>query len=307
MRGAVALALPLVVPGLVIAALWALPGDPASLICPPELCPGADLARRWNLDRGPVAFYVDWLAAALRGDLGRSWTLQQGMPVAGALLPSLAYTAGLVLLAFLPAAGAAGLAAAGRGRATERGLEAVGLLPGVVGALLAAAWGELTFGAGAGGLAAGLSRLGLGALVLLLTDRFAAVAVGGVRATIEAETQRRYVRMAVLRGERVLDNVLVNVLPALAAQARGRLLQLLSGAVIVEVVLGIPGLGQWLFEGTLAQDFGVVLAATWGYSLLCSAVLLAHAGVDAAVARAVRRAPAGVPAPAPALEGGRRP
>ena len=49
----------------------------------------------------------------------------------------------------------------------------------------------------------------------------------------------------------------------------------MSGAGIVEVVLGIPGLGELLWEGTLLQDFGVVLAAAWAFALLSGALLSA--------------------------------
>jgi ABC-type dipeptide/oligopeptide/nickel transport system permease component len=63
---------------------------------------------------------------------------------------------------------------------------------------------------------------------------------------------------------------------------------------VVEVVLGIPGLGELLFDGTLLQDFGVVLAASWAFSLMASALLCAQALVEIGHALAIRRFPAGV-------------
>ena len=57
--------------------------------------------------------------------------------------------------------------------------------------------------------------------------------------------------------------MLPNVAPALAGQLRARAIHLLSGgAVVVEVVLRIEGLGELLWIGTLLQDFGVVLACS---------------------------------------------
>ena len=87
-------------------------------------------------------------------------------------------------------------------------------------------------------------------------------------------------QIALLRGETPLSNALPNVLPALIGQFRARMLHVLSGTVIVEVVLGIPGLGELLWDGTLLQDFGVVLAAAWAFSLLSGVLLLAQAGAE---------------------------
>jgi ABC-type dipeptide/oligopeptide/nickel transport system permease component len=67
----------------------------------------------------------------------------------------------------------------------------------------------------------------------------------------------------------------------------------MSGTVVVEVVLGIPGLGELLFDGTLSQDFGVVLAATWAFSLLSATLLCVQALSEVGVALWVRRHPSG--------------
>ena len=177
-------------------------------------------------------------------------------------------------------------------RRADAVVQGLGFVPVVVGALVAAAWVELRYGAFAYDGWPAVVRLTLGALVLAIADGALASAVAGTRGTVEAERRRRYVRIAVLRGESVLANIAPNVLPAWVAQLRGRVLHLLSGAVVVEVVLGIPGLGELLFDGTLLQDFGVVLAATWAFSWLSAGLLLLHAAVDVGVARWVRFVPA---------------
>ncbi len=57
-RLAAAALLPVLVPMVITGFIWALPGDPASLICPPEVCSGTEeLAKRWNLDGGPWKFF----------------------------------------------------------------------------------------------------------------------------------------------------------------------------------------------------------------------------------------------------------
>ena len=76
-RAGAALLLPVAVPALIAGIIWALPGDPAALICPPEICSGTEeLARRWRLDGGPMEFFIHWLSQVSEGDFGRSWRLQ---------------------------------------------------------------------------------------------------------------------------------------------------------------------------------------------------------------------------------------
>jgi peptide/nickel transport system permease protein len=293
-----ALVLPLAVPAIITALVWSLPGDPAEIICPREVCSGTDaLAARWNLDRGPAEFYSAWVSGAVRGDLGNSWRVAQGVPVAGLLAEAIPVTLQLLGLALLPiVAGAAGAATGGLPARVDPGLSVAGLVPGVVFALLCAAVVELRFGAESFEGPARAARLGLGALVLGVSDGALAGAVTGVRALFRQERTQRYVGVAILRGERPLANMLPNVTPALAGQLRARVLHLLSGCVIVEVVLRLDGVGDLLWAGTLLQDFGVVLAAATAFAIVSAFLLLAQAGVEVATALAVRRAPA-VPAP----------
>ncbi|MEZ4240114.1 MAG: hypothetical protein R3F59_28980 [Myxococcota bacterium] len=295
-RLAAAALLPLLVPAIITIALWVLPGDPADIICPPEICDGtAALAARWNLDQGPYHFYAHWVGQALQGDFGNSWRVQQGVPVGGLIAESLPTTAELVLLALVPLTLASLLAALGwLPRRLDPLWQAIGLAPAVIFALLAAAAIEIRFGAISHEGLPALVRLLAGALVLGVADGSLAAAIVGTRTTFEEEVKERYIGVGVLRGEPVLANALPNVLPALVGQLRARTVHLLSGAVVVEVVLGIPGLGELLFRGTLMQDFGVVLAASWAFSLLASALMCGQALIEILHALAIRRFPAGV-------------
>ncbi|MCB9668365.1 MAG: ABC transporter permease subunit [Alphaproteobacteria bacterium] len=290
-----AVLLPLVVPAIITGALWALPGDPANIICPPETCDGtAALAARWNLDQGPLHFYLDWMSKAVTLDMGRSWTLMAGSPVYDEMVRSVPNTALLVLWATIPLfLGTLDAALGLLPRRVDLLWQAIGLLPAVILALLVAAYVEITFGA-FGGDEALRWKLLLGGLVLGLADGALAGAVTGTRTTFEEEVKQRYVQIAMLRGESVFANAMPNVLPALIGQMRGRLLHVLSGAVVVEVVVGIPGLGELLWAGTLKQDFGVVLAATFAFSAFSGALMLFQGLSEIAVAWYVHRSPAGV-------------
>lgn len=292
-RLAAALLLPLAVPAIITALIWSLPGDPAEIICPPELCGGTQaLAERWNLDGGPWQFFTGWVSGALSGDFGNSWRVQQGVPVSELLAESIPTTTVLALAGMIPILlGAIGAATGAIPRKADPGFSAIGLVPSVVFALLCAAVVELNYGAESFSAEATLLRILLGAIVLGFADGAFAGAVTGVRALFQAEQRQRYVHVAILRGERVLPNMLPNVTPALAGQLRARVLHLLSGTVIVEVVLRINGVGDLLWKGTLAQDFGVVLAAATTFAVLSAALLLLQAITEIVVALHVRRAP----------------
>lgn len=289
-----ALLLPAAVPLVITLLIWALPGDPAEIICPPQICGGTEaLAERWNLDRGPLSFYGGWVGSALDGEFGRSWRVQQGVAVSELLHTALPNTLLLFLLAATVLCAGTTAAALGlTGRRLDVPLFVVGLVPVVVWALLAAAWVDINYGATALMGEAANIRLVAGAIALGLADGALSGAVMGTRALFEKERRERYVRVAVLRGEGILGNTLVNVAPSLAGQLRARLLHLLSGAVIVEVVLRIDGIGDLLWRGTLLQDFGVVLATATVFALVSSALLAAQALVEVATALAMRRSPA---------------
>ena len=168
--------------------------------------------------------------------------------------------------------------------------QVVGLVPSVILSLLAAAYVTISYGVGSGDVPAML-RLVFGALVLAVADGTLAGAVIGTRSVFDEEIKARYIQIAMLRGESTFLNALPNVTPALIGQFRGRILHIMSGAVIVEVVLDISGLGDLLWDGTLLQDFPVVLAAAFAFSLMSGALLLVQAVAEVAVEMHIRRAP----------------
>ncbi len=292
-RVVAALLLPFAVPAIITALIWALPGDPASIICPPENCGGTEiLAKRWGLDQGPVAFFVGWVQDALQGDFRNSWRLQMGVPVAELLWEAVPKTAMLLAVALVPVGiGAVSGSTGVLPRVLDPLLYVVGLVPAVVLGLIAAAMVELSYGVASFEAEGELARLLAGAAVLGLADGAFSGAVTGTRGLVRAEATQRYVGVAVLRGEATLSNMLPNVALALAGQLRARAIHLLSGAVVVEVILRINGLGDLLWGGTLLQDFGVVLAAATGFAVLSSALLLAQALVEVMVALHIRRSP----------------
>ena len=288
-----ALVLPLLVPAVITGVLWALPGDPANIMCPG--CSGtAALAQSWHLDQGPLHFYRWWIGNAFGGDLGTSWRVMQGQKIVSMLVDDgyLVNTVLLVVMAFIPVV--FGMFASAKGWISSK-LDVVwngaGLTPSVILALFATAYVTITYGASSHDGWPAWLRLILGAGVLGLADGMFSGAVIGTRSVFAEETKQRYVQMAILRGEREFTNALPNVLPALIGQLRARILLMLSGVVIVEVVLDVVGIGSLLWSGTLKQDFGVVLAATFMFAVFSSVLLVLQALAEIALNIFIRYAP----------------
>mgnify|MGYP001381564837 CR=1 FL=1 len=292
-RATVAFALPLLVPALITAMIWALPGNPAEIICPPSICTGGEeLAARWNLDKGPFEFYTHWVSSAVQLDFGDSWRVLTGKPVIELMLLTIPNTLLLIGLALIPITLGSTLGAFQQpSKRWDPLLVFLNVLPVVVLALLAAAVVEINF---AGAEDEGLGywmRMIAAALTLGIADGALSGAILGNRSMFEQENQQRYVGISVLRGEGNFANTLPNLAGALVGQYRSRIVHLLSGAVIVEVIVRVDGFGALLWRGTLMQDFGVVLAAATVFATLSSGLLLFQAIVEVAQNLHQRRAP----------------
>ena len=292
-RAIVAFALPLLVPALITAMIWALPGNPAEIICPPSICTGGEeLAARWNLDKGPLGFYSHWVGSAFQLDFGDSWRVLTGKPVLELMRQTIPNTLLLIVLALIPITLGSTLGAFQQpSKRWDPLLVFLNVLPVVVLALLAAAVVEINFpGAEDEGLVYWIRMLAA-ALTLGIADGALSGAILGNRSMFEQENQQRYVGISVLRGEGNFANTLPNLAGALVGQYRSRIVHLLSAAVIVEKIVGVDGFGALLWNGTLKQDFGVVLAAATVFATLSSGLLLCQAIVEVAQNLHQRRAP----------------
>ncbi len=287
-RVATALVVVLLVPAVVFVLLELAPGDPARLLLAPGI--GAEqqeaLRRVWGLDRPPGERYLGWLrSVALDGDWGVSLT--RNRPVASVLAAHLGPTALLAVAALLVQASVGlglGMAAARRARtAADHLLRATSVLLyslpsfwlGLMAlALLSYRWRLFPAGQMRSLDAAGLSpvaatldllhHLALPALVLGLaaggaTARF-------VRNGMLDALSEEHIRAARARGltpRRILWRHALRQAATPLVQIAGLSLPfLLSGALIVEVIFGWPGVGRLTYEAVLARDTPVVLATT---------------------------------------------
>lgn len=276
------------------------PVDPAAARLG-ENANAADVARLrqlWGLDRPFVEQYLSWLGNALTGDLGSSYLTD--IPVGDSIVQRLPVDLSVALVALVAAiliGFPAGIAAGMRpGGTVDRVVTAVGSLAVTVPVFLVGIWLALLFAvrlkwlpatgyaAPADGLGEWLSHVLLPGLSLSLV--VAAALARQLRTSLASALAENFVVGATLRGLTGRRVLFVHVLRTAVGPAVSLIgleaPELLGGAVVVEAVFGLPGLGQYALQGAASHDTAVVqgvLLVTVGV------VLLANLLVDALLGR----------------------
>ena len=278
----------------------ALPGDFAQASAgTTELAPEAlNIIRRdLGLDRPVWEQYLRWLAKLLKGDFGDSFITHK--PVLGELLPRLAVTAELTLMAGLMAmamGASSGLASArlrGRTDWLVRGINGLFLaVPNFVVATLIVLLAGLYFPeVGIFNYTPFLTDpLGnLGSLLLPAFSLALAVSVTiseNTRAAVLEVSSQDFVMVARAKGLRpytILWQYLVrNALTPVITVTGLQLASLLGGSILIETIFTIPGMGQYLFDSVSSRNYPVVQAIVL---LAATIVLLVNVLVDVAYAR----------------------
>lgn len=276
-----------------------VPGDPASYMLGMNAQPDtvAALRSELGLDAGPVERYFDWLGGMVRGDFGISYTYRT--PVAGMIadrmwvsLPLAIYALILSTLIAFPV----GIwAAARRGTAVDMGVMGatqLGLaVPNFWFAMLLVlvfAVHLRWFSAGgfpgwASGPGPALRALTLPAIALALPQ--AAILARVMRAALIETLGEDFIRSARAKGlsrgqalrRHALRNAMIPVLTIIGLQFSF----LLAGAIIIENVFFLPGLGRLVFQAISQRDLIVVQSVVM---LLVAAVILVTFLVDLAYA-----------------------
>ncbi|MBC6437982.1 MAG: ABC transporter permease [Rhodobacteraceae bacterium] len=275
-----------------------IPGDSATFMLGLNATPETVAALREDLGLGGSLWerYWAWASGMVRGDFGTSYTYR--VPVSDLVLDRLWVSLPLALYALSLSALIAfpvGLvAAAGRGTAADYGIMGATQLGIAVPNFWFAMLLVLIFAVNlqwfsAGGFpgwehpGAAMKALTLPAIALALPQ--ASILARVMRSAVLETLDQDYIRTARARGlshrqavlRHALRNALIPVLTIIGLQFSF----LLAGAIIIENVFFLPGLGRLIFQGITQRDLVVVESVTM---LLVFAVILVTFLVDLAYA-----------------------
>ena len=300
LKRALSLALSLCLASVIIfAVVEVAPGDPASFMLGINAQPDtvAALRTELGLDQGKFARYVAWVSGMFSGDFGRSYTYRS--PVSDMIADRLWISLPLALYALLISIAIAfptGLYAASRrgktGDAAVMGVTQLGVaIPNfwfamILVVIFAIKLRWFSAGGFAGwdkGVFQGLKSLTLPAIALALPQ--AAILSRVMRSALIETLSEDYIRTARAKGlgkratlwRHALRNAMIPVLTIIGLQFSF----LMAGAIIIEQVFFLPGLGRLVFQAITQRDLIVVESVVM---LLVFAVILVNFLVDLAYA-----------------------
>lgn len=300
LRRLLSLCLTLVAASLIIfVAVEVVPGDPArymlGLNAQPETV--AALRQELGLDISKPRRYFNWVSGMLRGDFGTSYTYRTAVTpmILDRLVISLPLALYALLLSTLIAFPAGVIAATRRGSGADlavMGSTQVGIaLPNFWFAMLLVSLFaiKLRWFASGGfpgwdtGFFNGMKALTLPAIALALPQ--ASILARVMRSSLLDTLGEDFIRTARAKGltarqalwRHALRNALIPVLTIIGLQFSF----LLAGAVIIENIFYLPGLGRLIFQSLTQRDLIVVESVVM---LLVFAVVLVTFFVDVAYA-----------------------
>jgi peptide/nickel transport system permease protein len=278
------------------------PGDPASVIAGPDASRDdvQRIERQLGLDAPLPVQLARWYGRLIQGDLGQSIFLRK--PVTDAILdrvePTLLLTVSAIVIAIIIGVPAGVIAARYHNTTTDQVLMILALLGVSIPNFLLGLLFILFFSVWLGWFpVAGYSPLEYGWLKTVRSLVLPAFALGLVQSALIARIARSSM-LDVLReqfitagrakglGERAViykhafKNALIPTMTIIGISFA----ILISGAVVVETVFNIPGLGRLIISAVLRRDYpviqGVVLCIAGVYMLINLAVDLSYLIVD---------------------------
>jgi peptide/nickel transport system permease protein len=261
---------------LAFGVIWLVPGDPAAVFLDASATPEqlARMRHQLGLDEPFYLQMAAWYGRVLQGDLGRSILLNRSVTLAIIeRLPVTLSLAGIALVLATLLGILAGLLAAMRHRSlADQSIMALALLGLSVPDFWLALLLIFVFAVDLGWFPAGgyvpLSQ-GLGAWwhsIALPAFTLAAVQLGFIarmtRSAMLEVLQQDYIRTArakglpahVVIGRHGLRNALISILTVIGIIAGS----LLGGAVVIEQVFSLPGVGRLIIDAVLSRDFPVI-------------------------------------------------
>lgn len=274
---------------IVFSIIRLVPGDPVMVILGMRATPEsiANLRDELNLDDPLIEQYLRWLGNVLRGDLGVDFRSHE--PIRDMLLTRLPVTLEVAVLAMLMSAMIGvplGILAATRrgiadGGATGLGFVGISIPDFWLGVMLILFFSlELRWLPSSGwvpmseSIWGNISHLLLPAFTLAIN--FAAVLTRTTRGAVLDVLNRPYVRTARAKGLReravVWGHVLKNAAVPVATVMGLQFGYALGGAVIIEQVFSLPGVGRMTLNAVLERNYpviqGAVLLVTFMFMLV---------------------------------------
>ena len=261
---------------LIFAVMKMIPGDVISGILGVEATPElrAQLAAKYGLDRPYIVQYLDWIGGVLRGDFGES--IRTAEPILPQILTRFQVTAELTILAavisWFVAIPLGILAAVKRNSMADRLIRVFALLgvsvPGFALSILLILFLSLAFGYFSPLGYVGFFEDPLRNLqIMILPASILGISISGsvmrmTRSSVLEVLRQDFVRTVRAKGasERVaiFKHVLRSALIPIVTLVGMQIGSLLGGAVIVEQIFSLPGLGQMTLTGINQRDYPVV-------------------------------------------------
>lgn len=249
----------------------------------------AKKAESLGLDRPLLVQYGEWLTSALTGNLGRSFFTGElvSVSVSGRLAVTLSIVIGATLISAILSV-VLGVLAARRGGAVDGTIQFLSLIGFAIPGFLIALGLVLVFAINLGWFkATGYIPIttSVGGWLSSVTLPIVALSIGAiatvaqqVRGSVIDAMSRDYVRTLRSRGLGSTSVVYKHVLrnaggPALAVLAV-QFIGLLGGAVIIEQVFAIPGMGQLTVKSTTLGDIPVVMGLVIVFAIIVIVVNL---------------------------------
>ncbi|MFE5670135.1 ABC transporter permease [Agromyces sp. NPDC056523] len=288
---------------LVFGLLYLAPGTPLSFLLGPRGGTPEQIAavtEKYHLDEPFLARYIAWLGDVLQGDFGQSIVYRQDVSdMIGGRIGTTVILVSIAAVVIAIVGIVLGTTAALRGGATGSTISSLASVAlstpvFVIGVALisvfavALGWFPV-FGSGSGGLDT-VYHLTLPAIALSVGG--AAYLVRITRASVDEERGREHVQTAVARAlprqvvirRHILRNALIPITTVLGLT----IASLIAGAVVVENVFAIDGLGSLLVKAILQRDFAVVqavvLVMVFGFVIINAVVDVLYSVIDPRIA-----------------------
>jgi len=273
----------------------AVPGNVVQQMLGQSSDPAAEHALRdfFGMNRPLHTQYVDWLDGAVHGNLGTAWVSGQGVAtlVGHAVLVTLELAFLTLILATVIGVPLGLIAGIREGKVVDsvvQGFTVIGLSTPIfwlgimllIGVSALLGWSPpLSYESPTGNLATNLQIMILPILSLALLQ--AAAYAQFVRQAVVSEVGEQYVTTARAKGlpetKVLFKHIFRNILVQLITFQGLLLLQILGGAVIIESVFGLPGLGRLLLTSINARDYPVVQG---GLLIIVLLALIINLGID---------------------------